>query len=112
MVTQSGEIDAFGNVKLGGVANLLAKEIERRTGFETRATVLGHIQRGGTPTARDRILATRYGARAADMVIAGDWGNMAALQGDEIVPVPLSVAVGERKLVRPEYWDLARTFFA
>lgn len=112
MVVQSDEVDAFGNVKLGGVAELLAKEIERRTGFETRATVLGHIQRGGTPTARDRILATRYGARAADMVIAGDWGNMAALQGDEIVPVPLSVAVGERKLVRPEYWDLARTFFA
>ncbi|MHB8168502.1 MAG: 6-phosphofructokinase [Thermoleophilia bacterium] len=112
MVVQSDEVDAFGNVKLGGVAELLAKEIERRTGFETRATVLGHIQRGGTPTARDRILATRFGARAADMVIAGDWGNMAALQGDEIVPVPLSVAVGERKLVRPEYWDLARTFFA
>ena len=112
MVVQSDEVDAFGNVKLGGVAELLAKEIERRTGFETRATVLGHIQRGGTPTARDRILATRFGARAADMVIAGDWGSMAALQGDEIVPVPLSVAVGERKLVRPEYWDLARTFFA
>ncbi len=112
MVVQSDEVDAFGNVKLGGVAELLAKEIERRTGFETRATVLGHIQRGGTPTARDRILATRYGARAADMVIAGDWGNMAALQGDEIISVPLSVAVGERKLVRPEYWDLARTFFA
>ena len=112
MVTQSEEVDAFGNVKLGGVAELLAKEIERRTGFETRATVLGHIQRGGTPTAHDRILATRYGAKAADMVIAGDWGNMAALQGDEIVSVPLSVAVGERKLVRPEYWDLARTFFA
>ncbi|MHB1411983.1 MAG: 6-phosphofructokinase [Thermoleophilia bacterium] len=112
MVVRSDEVDAFGNVKLGGVAELLAKEIERRTGFETRATVLGHIQRGGTPTARDRILATRYGARAADMVIAGDWGNMAALQGDEIISVPLSVAVGERKLVRPEYWNLARTFFA
>ncbi len=112
LVTQSEEVDAFGNVKLGGVANLLAKEIERRTGFETRATVLGHIQRGGTPTAHDRILATRYGIKAAEMVEAGQWGQMAALQGDEIVSVPLAVAVGERKLVRPELWELARTFFA
>ena len=112
MVVQSEEVDAFGNVKLGGVAALLAKEIERRTGFETRATVLGHIQRGGTPTAHDRVLATRYGARAADMVLAEDWGNMAALQGDDIVAVPLQVAVGERKLVPKEYWDLAQTFFA
>ncbi len=112
MVVQSVEVDAFGNVKLGGVANLLAKEIERRTGFETRATVLGHIQRGGTPTAHDRILATRYGVKAAEMVQTGQWGQMAALQGDEIVAVPLEMAVGERKLVRPEFWELARTFFA
>jgi len=112
MVTQSDEVDAFGNVKLGGVANLLAKEIERRTGFETRATVLGHIQRGGTPTAHDRVLATRYGIKAAEMVIGEEFGLMAALQGDEILAVPLEVAVGERKLVRQEFWDLARTFFA
>jgi len=112
MVTQSDAVDAFGNVKLGGVANLLAKEIERRTGFETRATVLGHIQRGGTPTAHDRILATRYGAKAAEMVQNEEFGLMAALQGDAIVAVPLEVAVGERKLVRQEFWDLAQTFFA
>ena len=112
MVTQSDEVDAFGNVKLGGVASLLAKEIERRTGFETRATVLGHIQRGGTPTAHDRILATRYGAKAAEMVQNEEFGLMAALQGDAIVAVPLQVAVGERKIVRQEFWDLARTFFA
>ena len=112
MVTQSDEVDAFGNVKLGGVANLLAKEIERRTGFETRATVLGHIQRGGTPTAHDRVLATRYGVKVADMLQAEEWGMMAALKGDEIVSVPLEVAVGERKLVRQEFWDLAQTFFA
>jgi len=111
MVTQSDEVDAFGNVKLGGVADLLAKEIERRTGFETRATVLGHIQRGGTPTAHDRILATRYGAKAADMVQNEEFGLMAALQGDAIVAVPLEVAVGERKVVRQEFWDLAQTFF-
>ncbi len=112
IVTQSDEVDAFGNVKLGGVANLLAKEIERRTGFETRATVLGHIQRGGTPTAHDRILATRYGAKAAEMVQNEEFGLMAALQGDAIVAVPLEVAVGERKVVRQEFWDLAQTFFA
>ncbi|MHB8159685.1 MAG: 6-phosphofructokinase [Thermoleophilia bacterium] len=112
MVTQSDEVDAFGNVKLGGVASLLAKEIERRTGFETRATVLGHIQRGGTPTAHDRILATRYGAKAAEMVQNEEFGLMAALQGDAIVAVPLQVAVGERKIVRQEFWDLAQMFFA
>ncbi len=112
MVMQSDEVDAFGNVKLGGVANLLAKEIERRTGFETRATVLGHIQRGGTPTAHDRILATRYGVNAAALVESGKWGQMAALHGDEIVSVPLELAVGERKLVRDEFWQLAKTFFA
>ncbi|MFA5801614.1 MAG: ATP-dependent 6-phosphofructokinase [Thermoleophilia bacterium] len=112
LVVQSDEVDAFGNVKLGGVANILAKEIERRTGFETRATVLGHIQRGGTPTAHDRILATRYGAKAAEMVQNEEFGLMAALQGDAIVAVPLEVAVGERKLVRQEFWDLAQTFFA
>lgn len=112
LVTVSDEVDAFGNVRLGGVANLLAKEIEKRTGFETRATVLGHIQRGGTPTAHDRILATRYGIKAADMVIAEDFGKMAALHGDEIVAVPLLEGVKERKLVRPEFWDMAQTFFA
>lgn len=112
MVTQSDEVDAFGNVKLGGVASLLAKEIERRTGFETRATVLGHIQRGGTPTAHDRVLATRYGAKAADMVQNEEFGLMAALQGDAIVAVPLEVAVGERKVVRQEFWNLAQMFFA
>ncbi|MBE0429476.1 MAG: ATP-dependent 6-phosphofructokinase [Thermoleophilia bacterium] len=112
MVTQTDEVDAFGNVRLGGVAKLLAKEIERRTGFETRSTVLGHIQRGGTPTAYDRILATRYGVKAADMVMAGEFGRMAALQGDAIVAVPLEEGVKERKLVRQEFWDLAQTFFA
>lgn len=112
LVVQSDEVDAFGNVKLGGVANILAKEIKRRTGFETRATVLGHIQRGGTPTAHDRVLATRYGAKAAEMVQNEEFGLMAALQGDAIVAVPLEVAVGERKMVRQEFWDLAQTFFA
>lgn len=112
MVTLSEEVDAFGNVKLGGVAKLLAKEIERRTGFETRATVLGHIQRGGTPTAYDRVLATRYGIKAAEMVQSEDFGQMAALQGDAIVAVPLELAVGERKLVPREFWDLAQMFFA
>lgn len=111
LITQSDEVDAFGNVRLGGVGSVLGKEIEKRTGFETRVVVLGHVQRGGTPTARDRILATRYGIRAADLVNEEKFGRMVALKGDEIQDIPLSDAVSELKKVRPEFWDLARTFF-
>lgn len=111
LVVQSDEVDAFGNVRLGGVGNALGKEIEKNTGFETRVVVLGHVQRGGTPTARDRILATRYGLRAADMVHEERFGRMVALKGDEIVDIPLSDAVSEVKKVRPEFWEIARTFF-
>ena len=91
-VTQEEDLDAFGHVRLGGVGDQLAREIEQRTGFETRVTVLGHVQRGGSPTARDRVLATRYGLKAADLVEAGDFGKMAALQGDSIVAVSLADA--------------------
>jgi phosphofructokinase-like protein len=110
-VTQQAELDQFGHVRLGGVGEQLAQEIEARTGFETRVTVLGHVQRGGSPTARDRVLATRYGLKAADLVHEGKFGYMAALQGDEIVEVPLAEATAELKTVPPEWYDVARAFF-
>jgi 6-phosphofructokinase 1 len=103
--------DQFGHVRLGGVGDALAREIEERTGFETRVTVLGHVQRGGSPTPRDRVLATRYGLKAADLVHEERWGRMAALHGDSIVEVPLADAVAELKTVPPKWYDVARAFF-
>jgi 6-phosphofructokinase 1 len=110
-VTQQAELDQFGHVRLGGVGEQLAQEIEANTGFETRVTVLGHVQRGGSPTARDRVLATRYGLKAADLVHEGKFGQMAALHGDAIVDVPLAEATAELKTVPPEWYDVARSFF-
>ncbi|CAN5566903.1 6-phosphofructokinase [soil metagenome] len=108
----AGEVDAFGHVRLGGIANLLATEIEARTGFETRVTILGHIQRGGTPTAYDRVLATRFGIAALDAVHDGAFGQMVALRADAIVRVPLADAVGELKLVDPALLhEVAEVFF-
>ena len=103
--------DQFGHVRLGGVGDELAREIEERTGFETRVTVLGHVQRGGTPTPHDRVLATRFGLKAADLVEERAWGQMAALQGDTIVAVPLEEAVKELKRVPSEWYDVAKAFF-
>ncbi|HET7573218.1 MAG TPA: ATP-dependent 6-phosphofructokinase [Gaiellaceae bacterium] len=103
--------DQFGHVTLGGVGEILGREIEQRTGYETRVTVLGHIQRGGTPTARDRVLATRFGLKAADLALAGEFGQMAALRGDDIVAVSLDEATAELKLVTPEWYDVAKAFF-
>lgn len=111
MTLQSGERDAFGHVRLGGIGQSVADEIERRTSFETRVSVLGHIQRGGTPTAFDRVLATRYGLRAMEAVLEGDFGNMVALHRDQIVLVPLGDAVLELKLVDKSFYDEASTFF-
>ena len=107
------EVDQFGHVRLSarGVGDRLAKAIEERTGYETRVTVLGHVQRGGTPTPRDRILATRYGLKAADLVHEGRWGQMAALRGDSIVDVSLAEATAELKTVPPEWFDVAKAFF-
>jgi ATP-dependent phosphofructokinase / diphosphate-dependent phosphofructokinase len=102
LTLQDGEVDQFGHVKLGGIANALASEIEERTGFETRVTILGHIQRGGTPTAYDRVLSTRFGIAAIDAVHDGAFGSMVALRADQIVRVPLGDAVGELKLVDPD----------
>jgi phosphofructokinase-like protein len=107
----SADVDAFGHARLGGVGSELASEIQSRTGFETRMTSLGHIQRGGSPTARDRVLATRFGLKAAELVRAGDWGMMAALRGDDIVAVPIAEAVAELKLVPRELYDKAAAFF-
>jgi phosphofructokinase-like protein len=110
-VTQEAELDQFGHVRLGGVGELLAREIEERTGFETRVTVLGHVQRGGSPTARDRVLATRYGLKAAELVHTGRFGRMAALQGDAIVDVSLADATAQLKTVPPDWYEVARAFF-
>jgi ATP-dependent phosphofructokinase / diphosphate-dependent phosphofructokinase len=110
-VTQEAETDQFGHVRLGGVGEALARDIEERTGYETRVTVLGHVQRGGTPTPRDRILATRFGLKAADLVDEGNFGRMAALQGDAIVDVAIEDATRELKKVPPQVYDVARAFF-
>jgi phosphofructokinase-like protein len=106
-----GEVDEFGHVRLGGIGNALAPEIESRTGFETRVTILGHVQRGGTPTAYDRVLATRFGIAAIDAVAAGAFDQMVALRGNHIVRVPLVEAVTELKTVDPALLDVARVFF-
>jgi 6-phosphofructokinase len=112
IAVSSGELDAFGHVRLGGIGQVLATEIEKRTGFETRVTVLGHIQRGGTPTAFDRVLATRFGIAAIDAVHDGAFDQMVALQATQIVRVPLIEAVGELKTVDPQlYHDVAEPFF-
>jgi ATP-dependent phosphofructokinase / diphosphate-dependent phosphofructokinase len=103
--------DQFGHVRLGGVGAELAGEIGERTGYETRVTVLGHVQRGGSPTPRDRVLATRYGLKAADLVHEGKFGRMAALRGDAIVDVSLAEAVAERKRVPGAWYEVARAFF-
>jgi len=107
----AAETDAFGHARLGGVSALLEREITARTGYEARATVLGHVQRGGTPTPHDRWLATRFGLHAADAVADGASGMMVALRGTDIVRVPLAEAVRELKTVPPELYAEAEVFF-
>jgi 6-phosphofructokinase 1 len=105
-------VDAFGHVRLGGIGSEVAEAIEARTGFETRVTILGHVQRGGTPTAYDRVLSTRFGIAAIDAVHAGAFGQMVALRGTEIVRVPLADAVGELKTIdRDLFHNVAEVFF-
>jgi ATP-dependent phosphofructokinase / diphosphate-dependent phosphofructokinase len=111
MVTVQKGVDAFGHVLLGGVGDRLAKLIELKTGFETRSTVLGHIQRGGSPTAFDRVLGTRFGVKAVQLVKAGAFGHMVSLCGRDIVAVPLQEAVGELKTVPANMYELAKIFF-
>lgn len=105
--------DKFGHVRLGGVAELVAREIGERTGFETRVVMLGHVQRGGTPTAFDRVLSTRFGVAAIDLVHQQGWGQMVVAQGTEIVPLPLHAAVGKTRPVDMSLFrDVAEIFFA
>jgi ATP-dependent phosphofructokinase / diphosphate-dependent phosphofructokinase len=111
MTLVSGDLDDFGHVRLGGIGDRIAKEIESRTGKEARAVVLGHIQRGGTPTAFDRWLATRFGLQAIDAVADGDFGKMMALRGTDIVRVPLIEGTGELKLVSVKEYAEAQVFF-
>lgn len=111
MVLQTEERDAFGHVRLGGIGQWLASEIESRTGKESRTVVLGHVQRGGTPTAFDRVLATRFGLHAIDAAHDADWGKMVALRGTEIVRVPLTEATAELKTVPTERYAEAEVFF-
>jgi 6-phosphofructokinase 1 len=108
---QEGELDAFGHMRLGGIGLVLEREIEARTGYESRQTVLGHVQRGGTPTAYDRVLATRFGLHAIDAVHEGESGVMVALRGTDIVRVPLAEATRELKTVPVERYAEAEVFF-
>jgi len=107
----SGQVDAFGHERLGGIAVALEREIEERTGYETRMTILGHVQRGGTPTAFDRVLATRFGVAAATAADAGRFGVMVALRGTEIVEVPITEALGAPKTLDDRFYADAAVFF-
>ena len=111
VVVKEERLDSFGHVRLGGIGEILAAEIEKRTKFETRVTVLGHIQRGGTPSAFDRVIATRFGVKAMELVMSGKFGYMASLQGTEVNEVPIEVAVGALKTVDMKLYNLAKIFF-
>jgi phosphofructokinase-like protein len=112
-IADEGEVDDFGHVRVEerAVGETVAKEVEARTGMQTRATVLGYIQRGGSPTPRDRMLGLRFGLEAADLVQQRSWGRMTALHGDDVVSVPLTEATAELKLVPQSWYDTAKTFF-
>jgi phosphofructokinase-like protein len=107
----AGKLDAFGHERLGGIAVMLEREIEERTGYETRMTILGHVQRGGTPTAFDRVLATRFGVAAAEAVTAQQSGVMVALRGTDIATVPISEALGDPKTLDDKFFADAEVFF-
>jgi phosphofructokinase-like protein len=111
MVTQEQKLDAFGHVRLGGIGEDLAAQIEKITGFETRVSVLGHIQRGGSPTAFDRVLGTRFGVKAVELIMDGKFGKMVALAGTKIIDVPLEEAVKALKTVDMELYNTAKVFF-
>lgn len=111
MALQSRETDEFGHVRLGGIGNLVTREIEARTGFEARVTILGHVLRGGSPTAFDRVLATRFGVAAIDAAHENDFGTMVALQCGRVVRVPIEEGVRELKTIDPSLYDVAGVFF-
>ncbi|MFH0940477.1 MAG: ATP-dependent 6-phosphofructokinase [Candidatus Omnitrophota bacterium] len=110
-VTKDQSLDEFGHVKLGGIGDYLAKEIEKRTGYETRVSVLGHIQRGGSPTAFDRILGTRFGVKAVELVENREFGKMVSLSGTKIIAVPLEKGVEKLKTVDMDLYNIAKVFF-
>jgi 6-phosphofructokinase 1 len=111
ITTAAAATDAFGHARLGGIAVELEREIEERTGFETRMTILGHVQRGGTPTAYDRVLATRFGVKAVEAADRGEFGTMVSLRGTDIVLAPLADAVAEPKLLDDDLYATAEVFF-
>jgi 6-phosphofructokinase 1 len=110
-VRSAGATDAFGHARLGGIGVMLEEELERRTGFESRVTILGHVQRGGTPVAFDRVLATRFGVAAMDAAAGGRYGTMVALRGTDIIEVSLADALREPKLLDPGLYETAELFF-
>jgi ATP-dependent phosphofructokinase / diphosphate-dependent phosphofructokinase len=110
MALVTKELDEFGHVRLGGIGKLVSDKIEEMTGFETRYTVLGHVQRGGTPTAADRVLGTRFGVKAVELVLNEQFGKMVSLQGNKIVPVEIEKAVGTLKTVDMDLYELSRVF--
>jgi 6-phosphofructokinase 1 len=111
VVGDLSQIDAFGHIKLGGIAHYLSDVVGERTGYDTRSVVLGHLLRGGTPTAFDRTLGTRYGVHAMELALKGDFGRMVALKGSEIVSIPIEYGIATKKLVPYEYYKLAQIFF-
>jgi 6-phosphofructokinase 1 len=111
LVTKDQKLDQFGHAQLGGIGEVIAKRLEKLTGYETRVTVLGHIQRGGSPTAFDRVLGTRYGVKAVDLIEEGKFGHMVALRGGKITDIPLGQAMRKLKHVDPELIDIAEIFY-
>ncbi len=112
IVVQDEKLDAFGHVRLGGISNILCDIIERKTGIETRSVVLGYVQRGGSPTAFDRVLGSRFGVHSVEMIKAGKFGRMAALRGTEIIDIPFDEAVETLKTVGDKFYDVAKVFFS
>ena len=110
LILQRKDEDQFGHVMLGGIGQIIGQELEKRTGFETRVAVLGHIQRGGTPTAFDRVLATRFGVKAVELILKGEFGKMVSLKGNEVMSVPIEDAVGELKTVDEKLYNIAKIF--
>lgn len=111
IITQEEKLDSFGHVRLGGIGTILAEQLEKKTGYETRVTVLGHLQRGGSPSAFDRVLGTRFGVKAVELIIEGKFGHMVSLQGNEIVSVPIEKAVGTLKTVDMKLYEISKIFF-
>ncbi len=110
-VIQDDGIDSFGHVKLGGIGQQVADKLEEVTGYETRVTVLGHIQRGGSPSAYDRVLGTRYGIKAFELVDQDNFGRVVALRGNEIIDIPIEEVLGKLKTVDDKIYNIAATFF-